>query len=83
MATRPDWSRRLPRPLTIPTVMKLKTLADVRELVRHVPKARRDLSTWQHVIAAIDEAAAGGDVTSASVALQMVLQLENVPCRPQ
>ena len=29
----PDWSRRLPRPLTIPTVMKLSTLADVRDLV--------------------------------------------------
>jgi hypothetical protein len=26
---RPDWSPPLPRPLTIPTVMKLSTLADV------------------------------------------------------
>jgi hypothetical protein len=28
------WSRPLPRPLTIPTVMDLVTLADVRELLK-------------------------------------------------
>jgi hypothetical protein len=36
--SRPDWSLPLPRPLTIPTVMKLSTLADVRDLVeKHLP----------------------------------------------
>ena len=34
---RADWSRPLPRRLVIPTVMTLKTLADVRELMRHLP----------------------------------------------
>jgi hypothetical protein len=37
----------LPRPLTIPTVMDLVTLADLRELIRHVPKERRDNLNWR------------------------------------
>jgi hypothetical protein len=43
------WSTPLPRPITIPQVMTLKTLADVRKLLGHIPKDRRQLSTWQHV----------------------------------
>jgi hypothetical protein len=40
--SRPDWSLPLPRPLTIPTVMKLSTLADVRDLVeKHLPAQYR------------------------------------------
>ena len=54
---RPDWSRRLPQPLTIPEVMDLRTLADVRELLTHLPERCRDKSTWQHVIACLEEAA--------------------------
>jgi hypothetical protein len=46
---RPDYSRRLPRPLIIPGVMTLKTLADVRKLLGHLPKDVRARSTWQHV----------------------------------
>jgi hypothetical protein len=33
--------------------MTLKTLADVRELIRHVPPECRQLSTWQHADATL------------------------------
>jgi hypothetical protein len=81
--SRPNWSARLPQPHTIPTVMDLVTLADVRELLGHLPKETRQKSTWQHVGAELTKAAAGADTADVSVALQMVLMLENVECRPK
>jgi hypothetical protein len=56
---RPDWSRPLPRPFVIPKVMTLKTLADVRKLMGHLPAATREKSTWQHVAKCLDEATRG------------------------
>ena len=81
---RPNWSRPLPRPLKIPTVTTLRTLADARELVeRHLPAECRELDTWRHVAKCLDDAARGGDIASAVIALRMVLSLECVPCLPQ
>jgi hypothetical protein len=37
----PDWSRPLPLTIIIPTVTTLKTLANVRVLIRHLPEGRR------------------------------------------
>lgn len=34
---RSNWSRQLPRPLIIPDIMTLKTLAGVRTIVSHLP----------------------------------------------
>jgi hypothetical protein len=79
---RPNWQHPLPQTLIIPGVMKLKTLADVRTLIGHVPKERRALDTWRHVEKCLNAAATGGDIKDATIALRLVLTLEGVPCRP-
>jgi hypothetical protein len=74
----------LPRPLVIPKVMTLKTLADVRKLVeKHLPAETRQKSTWRHVAKCLDEAARGADTVHLVVALRLVLMLEGVECRPK
>jgi hypothetical protein len=80
--TRSNWSRPLPRRLSIPTVMTLRTFADVRELLCHVPPEKRRLDTWQRVAHWLDVAARGGSVEDLSVCLRLVLNLEGVPCHP-
>ena len=80
----PNWSRPLPRPLVIPMVMTLRTLADVRELMRHLPEDRRARSTWRYVAAQLDKAATGIlDTAEVEIALRLVLMLEGVRCRPR
>ena len=74
----PDWSRELSRPLTISGGMQLKTLADVRELMRHLPAEHRRRPSWRYVEAEITEAARSGDVVGALAALRTVLMFECV-----
>lgn len=79
-----DWSLPLPRPLKIPTVMMLKTLADVRELVeRHLPAEWRQRDTWRHVAKQLAAVADGGDINDVVVSLRLELHLERVPYLPQ
>ena len=78
---RPYWPLPLPQPLTIPTVMDLVTLADVRPPLSHLLKETRAKDTWQRVEAELNEAAASGNATQLSIALQMVLRLEKVEYR--
>jgi hypothetical protein len=82
-AGRPDWSRALPRPLVIPQVMTVKTLDDVRELMRRLPSGHREKATWQRVASCLAEAARGAATGDVAVALQMVLSMEGVECRPR
>jgi len=83
MIAKRNWSRTLPRPLVIPTVMTLKTLDDVRKLMCHLPAATLVKPTWQHVAKCLDEAARGTGPVHIAVALQIVLMLEGVECRPK
>ena len=80
---RPDWSRRLPRPLTIPGIMTLATLADLRTLIRkHLPAHCRNRTISSFVADRLTEAARGDDTASETVSLMIILALESVPFRP-
>ena len=68
--SRPNWPRPLPRPLKIPSVMTLKTLADVRTLMQHLPDGHRERSTWRHVAKQLAAAADGGDINDVVAALR-------------
>jgi hypothetical protein len=80
--SRPDWSLPLPRPLTIPTVMKLSTFAEVRDLVeKHLPSSYRHKATWRHVSSEIAKAAESEKhLLEICVSLRLVLALEGVQC---
>jgi hypothetical protein len=71
LMARSDGSRALPTPLVIPSVMTLRTLADVRELMRHLPADRRNRSTWHHIAKLIDD---GVDPADVSIAVRMALK---------
>ncbi len=62
--------------------MTLRTLGDVRELMRHLPREHRARRTWRHVAAELEQAAAGADTVDVAIALRLALMLENVECRP-
>jgi hypothetical protein len=49
----------LPQTLVIPSIMTLRTLADVRELLGHLPEEYRAKATWHYVATKLDEAAHG------------------------
>ena len=67
----------------IPSVITLRTLDDVRELMRHLPEENRSKATWRYVASQLDRAAVGKlDAVEVEIALRLVLMLEGVKCRP-
>jgi hypothetical protein len=79
---RHDWSRPLLRPLSIPMVMQLETLADVRTLIdKHLPAQLRAKPHWRYVTGQLKEAAEGADTADVAAALVIALALEGVKCR--
>jgi hypothetical protein len=85
MAPRPNWSRPLPRALSLlddgKEFLRLTTLGDVRDFLKRIPKERLQFDTWQAVSRRLDTASAGGSIDDLSTALQMLLMLEGVESR--
>jgi hypothetical protein len=65
----------LPQLLVIPSIMTLRTLADVRELLGHLPEEYRAKATWHYVATKLDEAAHGEPVIDIVVPPRMVLSM--------
>jgi hypothetical protein len=83
----PNWSRPLPRPIIIPDVMELETLADVRSLVeKHLPAEYRSKFTWRQLAGLLKLALATGasaapvdaSTPSAGVSRQVFLGEEEI-----
>ena len=55
----------------------------VEALLRHLPDDRRTRPTWRHVARQLDQAAPGADTADVSIALWLVLTLEDLECRPR
>jgi hypothetical protein len=77
----PNWAQPLPRPVIIPEVMELGTLADVRALIeKHLPAEYK--FTWRQLAGMLRRAAKGQEATAeVSAALQIVLKIEGVEYR--
>ena len=79
----PNWAQPLPRPIIIPEVMELDTLADVRALIeKHLPAEYRAKFGSRQLAGMLRRAAQGKeDAAEVSTAWQMVLKLERVDYR--
>jgi hypothetical protein len=79
---RPDWSRPLPQQIVIPDLMTLRTLADVRTLLNHVPAGQREKEIWRYLAIKLDEAARGAPAVEVFALLRAVLAMEGIASQP-
>jgi hypothetical protein len=79
----PNWERALPRPIIIPEVMELDTLADVWALIeKHLPAERRKHRLSPVCRSSLRRAAEGKeDAAEVSTAPQIVFKIEGVEYR--
>jgi hypothetical protein len=73
----------LPQSLIIPGLVTLRTLADVRTLLGHLPVEHREQENWRYVATKLDEAARGASVVEVFAVLRAVLPMEGIAYRPQ
>jgi len=59
----------------------LTTLADVRELIRHLPAEERDMDRWRYVAKLLEAAARGAHTVDLVVTLRLVFEMEGVECQ--
>jgi hypothetical protein len=78
---RPDWSRPLPRQIVILDGYGSCHAGRCARAAWASAEKSREKSTWQHVEAELNKAAAGADPADVSVALRLVLSLEGVTLR--
>jgi len=83
MLSRSDWSRPLPRALSVAGTIQVTTISDVRGLIeQHLPPSHREMPHWRSVSKALTGAANGGDVTQVEVNLWIAAAIEGLSCRP-
>jgi hypothetical protein len=81
MHKRSDWSRPLPQFIIIPDLTMLRTLADVRTLLRGLAVEEREKRTWRYVAIKLQDAARGAPVVEVFVLLRTILAMEGIANR--
>ena len=78
-ASRPNWTRPLPKMLTVSGITTAATLNDVRVMIeRHLPAASQAKEMWRYVSNQLREAALGGDTVEFCSVLEMALSIEGL-----